>query len=324
MCLRRDPRRPEIYGVIGEVALLRGRDRLAVKALRRALQIDPARVGAANLLARGLLSLGEPEEAIALLEKQMETPASGAERYYLLGQAYQQLNDYGKAKQNYEASIKIASDLDAAYYGLANVCARLGQKDKAAEHLETFRELRSRGKREREDRDRVFDDLDSMCRSVAVTYADAGRVHQIHGDLQKAKEYWQRAAELDPQNRACRVGLVSLFRRSGQLREALRVCEQLMALEPRNPETFLNVGKVHLQLGRFELAETAFKQAIQLAPQSPEGYYALALLYLQFRRKLPEAAGAVSRAVELDPGNVKYRQVLKLVKQQRHDYGSDR
>ena len=122
--------------------------------------------------------------------------------YFLLGQAYLQLNDYEKARKNYEKAAQLQPGDSRAYYGLANACDRLGESDKAQEYREKFQKLKAA---ESDAFYRDFnrhDDLASLRERVALCIG-AGRICRHSGGLQEAEQHWCRRAPLAPGNTVC-------------------------------------------------------------------------------------------------------------------------
>ncbi len=77
------------------------------------------------------------------LEQAVRLSPPASLQYFLLGQAYLQLEDYAKAKTNYEKAALLQPDDSRAYYGLATACDKLGESDKAKEYQEKFRKLKA-------------------------------------------------------------------------------------------------------------------------------------------------------------------------------------
>lgn len=164
--------------------------------------------------------------------------------------------------------------------------------------------------------------------------------------MAKAEQLLKRAATLDPTNTACLMTLASLHRVNKQIAEALQIYKRISEIEPKNPTSYLNIGVFSAQLKRFADAEEAFHKAIRLAPESSSAYRELAQLYLKMSTKFLEAKllaekavalepiaanyfvlswacdknedtanalSAMKRAIELDPGNPRYKRMYELI-----------
>jgi len=349
-CLELDPRHAEVHHHLGWIALRKGQHEKAAALFRKALEISPNLPGVHYRLACAMMFLGRSADAIAPLEKEIQISPKAAESHYLLGQAHLQLNECELAKKNYEAALRIRPDHRNACYGLAIVCARLGEREHARAYRERFKKLKAKELRALIDESESFDDLAAMQQRLATTHTGAGQVCHKHGHHRKAEAHWRRAATVDPKNVACRKLLASMYQSSNRERDALEMREQLREIDPEDAINWLNIGVLNARLQQFAAAEKAFRKAVELAPQSSQGYRALAVLRLRTRKGLSEArtlahsavklepsvsnylllsricyengdrasaVAAMKRVVELDPGNRRYRQMLRALQARR-------
>ncbi|UCG57761.1 MAG: tetratricopeptide repeat protein [Phycisphaerales bacterium] len=300
------PGRADAYDHLGRTALLKGEYEKAVALFRKALEDDPKIPGAHFRMARALVLSGKQKEAISALEKDLEISPTAVETYSLRGEAYLQLREYSKAKESYEAAIQIKPDHTKAYYGLATACARLGLKDRSREYRQKFKELEAEDRKAGRHWRQVLDPLRGTRVSVAHTHTDVGRVYHAHGHVDRAKQLWQEAATLDPNNIVCRFELAALYMREQRPLDALRLHEELTRIDPENGVSYFLIGTISAQLNRFEEAERAYKKVIEVAPERSDGYRALAQLYMQVNRNGPEAKKLASKAVELEPSAANY------------------
>jgi tetratricopeptide (TPR) repeat protein len=265
--LKRDPKRPEVYEKMGWFAMEKGQYEQALVHWRKVLEITPKASGIHSGMARALMGLNQHHEAIAHLQKEIEISPQSSFDLFLLGQEYLQVEQYEKAKAGYEKAIGVDPNLTNAHYGLFTVCARLGQRAEATEHMATFKRLKARDMETLKDRNEAFDDLIDMRKDAAETMMLAGQAYQASGKLARAEQLQYRAAALDPDN--------AMYHLHG--------------------------GALSMQLRHFAQAEKAFGQVITLAPKSSRGYSGLAHLYLQVNHKLPQARQLAEKAVALEP-----------------------
>ncbi|UCG59603.1 MAG: tetratricopeptide repeat protein, partial [Phycisphaerales bacterium] len=348
--LELNPKRADVYSGMGWLAMRKGECEEAILHWRKVLEIAPRMPGVHNGIARALTVLGRKEEAIEELEKDIQISPQSSLSYFLLGQEYLQQKKYEKAKRNYEMAISLQPDLPNAYYGLFTVCSRLKQRAKAREYMAIFKKLDAedvtKEKKLLEGRSEASDDLVSMRENVAETYMYAERIYRALGQAQRTEELLKRAATLAPKNTECLMKLASFYRINERLPEALQMYKELTEIEPENGVHYRNIGILCTRLKRFADAEEAFGRVIALTPESSSGYRSLAQLYLDMDRELPKARelaeravvleasaanyfvlgwacdengdrdsaiSAVKRALELDPGNPKYRQVYEHI-----------
>ena len=300
------PNRADACDHLGRIALLKGQYERALTLFRRALENDPRTSGIHFRIAKAHVFLGNFKEAVLELQKDIEIFPDAGESYFLLGETYQQLKEYQKAKENFEAVIRIRPDYTKAYYGLAIACARLGLKDESRELQQKFKQLEAEDRKAGRHWRQVLDPLMVTRRSVAHTHTDIGRVYQEHGSSDKAEQLWKKAATLDPNNVECRFHLSTLYLQNHKLPDALKLYEQIAGINPNNGVAYFFIGIINAQMNRFDDAEKAYRKVIEVASKRSDGYRALAQLYLQNNRNLPEAKNLASRAVELEPAALNY------------------
>jgi tetratricopeptide (TPR) repeat protein len=270
--LRRDPNRPRVHEDMGWFEMQKGEYERAIAHWRKVLEIAPRTPEIHSGIARALMGLNRHDEAIEELRKEIEISPGSSFSYFLLGQEYLQQKEYEKAKTSYEKAIAVKPDMTNAYYGLFTVCARLRQRDKAKEHMATFKKLKADEMKVLKDRNDAYNDLIDMRKDAAQTMLKASQAYQATGKLARAEQLLKRATGLHPRDATCH----------------------------------LHYGALVMQMRNLPAAEQAFRKVIELAPQSARGYSGLAHLYLQANHKLPEARQLAEKAVAREPSGFNY------------------
>jgi adenylate cyclase len=129
-------------------------------------------------------------------------------------------------------------------------------------------------------------------------------------DTIKAREFFQRAAELDPNFAGVFSGLAATHylelmnqwtdspaRSIEELSEAAR---RSVALDNTSPLGQVTLAFAHVFEGQREKAEAAFERALQLSPSYASGYFMLGLYLARWGRP-DEAIEKIERAVRLSP-----------------------
>ena len=299
-CLELDPDYGYAYLGCGTAAAAKGDNAKAADLFRKALELDPASFAAGSGLAEALRSSGREEEAVAILEEWMrKDPRSYG--FFILGQAYSQMGQFEKARDNFEAAVRKYPKYDDAHYRLSTLYQRLGQPEKAKEHLAKSRELKAQAREETKQKARRYDDLGIVSTRVAETYAAGAGLYLTAGKRREAEELWRRAAELAPLNAECRQGLAWLCRQEGRTRRRSRSSSELAKLQPNNSSYWLEIGRLDAELIQFDAAEQAMRKALAMTPKNADCLANLAGLYLSMDRNLPEAAALARMAVEQQP-----------------------
>jgi tetratricopeptide (TPR) repeat protein len=304
-CLELAPGYVYAYVGMAKVAEKRGDSQEAAELARKAIRIDPTCLPARITAAKALIRLDRPEEAIAVLGSDLQ-PGPDHRGFFLLGQAYMQLEEFEKARENYQAAIREAPHQADAIHGLSLAYARLGLHEKAKESMQEFLALRT----ERPRRDRPGDteraDLDEMFGPAAVFYTDAGRVYYTHNRRTEAEQLWRRAEAMSPASTECRYELARLYRAAGKPKEALQRLEDLAKLEPDNAGLRLVIGETWADLHQLDATERAFREACEIGPDDARCWAALAVFFLETNRNLPEAVTCARTTVELAPTAANY------------------
>lgn len=349
-CLELEPDYAYAYRGLGTSAAAKGEHAKAAELFRKALELDPASYAACIGLAQALVDSHREKEAAPILEAWMRRdPRSYG--YFVLGQAYLQIQQLEKARDNFEAAVRKYPDYAEAHYRLSTLYQRLGQPEEAKEHLKKSRELKAQRRVEEKEQKKRYDDLGTVSTRVAETYAAAGRIYFANGKRREAEELWRRAAALAPADVESRQGLAWLCRQEGRTRETIAVLQQLAGLQPSVSSYWLEIGRLNVELVRFDAAEQAMRKALAVTPKNAECLAALAGLYLGQDRQIAEAVvlargavdaqptaeycsllsaacqrnsdlvgavAAIERAMKLEPANPQYRALReRLVKQQQ-------
>lgn len=317
-CLELNSRFASAYHGMGTIVRKRGDDEEAVRLFRKALSLNPMLRGCHEDLADALMSQGAIIEASTVLEEGVVAGVRSAGAYFRLGQAYVLLKQFEKAKENFQASIDTDPDAYSSYYGLAGVCARLGQREESRNILKQYSRLKEKARATETERLRSFDDIQSACESVAFFHNAAAQVYDKHGNLHKAEEHWLRSASLVPTETVGRIKLAQLYQRQNRWPEAITILEQLCRVQPEEVPFRMNLGNVRMLALRFDAAERDFREVCKLAPDSSLGYSSLAQLLVRRNRNLDEANMLAEKAVKLKPNAANYF-VLSLARASNGD-----
>ncbi len=156
------------------------------------------------------------------------------------------------------------------------------------------------------DTQRSFEEAES----VGVLHAGArvllGRLYLAQGDVDRAKEVYEKVLVEDPELASAKNDLAFLLAREGSdLDRALALAEEAQRSLPEHPSIADTVGFTYYRMKQNEAALQQFRYAIQLSEarrgESPPGYhYHLGLALAELHRD-EEAAAAFERALAIDP-----------------------
>ncbi len=190
--LRIKPDFPEAHNAYGrEVAKVPSRRKLALEHLKKAISLNPNFAEAHFNLASVLATFpGRMDEAIHHFEASLQLKPTQVGVYFSLANAYAASRRFDKAIQNYEIVLRYMPDFAQAHARLANILATSPERaSEAISHYEQAIHLKP-------------DYVDAL-NSLALIHAQGGR-------LDKAKEGWEKALSIDPQNKIARENLAKL------------------------------------------------------------------------------------------------------------------
>lgn len=164
---------------IGLVYLYRERYDQAIQHFQRAIQLKPDFAPAINSLGNAYLAKGDWDQAIEAYQRIIEDVFYGTPHFALsnMGLAYYQKKDYREAEKHFLEALKMNPDFVNALAGLATTYVAMGRYDDAVAKLE--RAIRKEPK-------------------LPHLHYELGKTYQAAGNLPRARQEYQRAAELAP------------------------------------------------------------------------------------------------------------------------------
>jgi tetratricopeptide (TPR) repeat protein len=304
--LEKNPKRADVHKSMGWFYMNKQQYEQAIEHWQKALEIDPNIPDVHNSIALALMGQNKESQAIEELEKDVKISPLSSFSYFLLGQLYLQQQEYEKAGENYKKATEIQPDYTNAYYGLFTLSSRLKQPDKAKEYMAVFKKLKDRDMEILKQRNEATDDLIDMRKGAVGTYLLAGQMYQAEGNLQKAEEILKRATTFDPNNILCHERLASLYIKLNRITDAIGSYKKIAEINPKDPLGYLNIGILSERLKQMDNAEKSFRKVIEVAPGLSAGYCELAQLYLRAGRGLPETRELAEKAVVLEPTALNY------------------
>jgi len=228
------------------VALNRLED--AVVEFKLVVKRDPKAPDARNNLGNALLGLNQPEEAIKVLQAGLENTPKNNELQRTLGLALISAGRPAEAIGPFEAAIALDAKDAKAHANLGLAFLTLGRETEACGHFEKALENPK--------------DLGTeMIRALHVSVA--GEDLKL-GQVDRAKEHYEKAVELDPTNPQLRRFLANLLLRTGAFAEAIPQYEQIVAAAPEFADAQAELGVAYLEASRLTEARSHFETALRL------------------------------------------------------------
>ena len=157
--------------------------------------------------------------------------------------------------------------------------------------------------------------------------AGAAEAFLDQNDIDKAIEYFKKAAELDPKNNPAKLGLSEAYVRrgdqvldTGKPETAVYYFEEAAKANPNNPAAYAGLGECYDATGSNDKAQAGFEKALSLDPNLTELYAPLGIIYYQ-KGEIAKSKDYLTRirAIRPDDPDVALFYGLILSKENRND-----
>ncbi|HSE17795.1 MAG TPA: tetratricopeptide repeat protein [Pyrinomonadaceae bacterium] len=144
----------------------------------------------------------------------------------------------------------------------------------------------------------------------ASAHYNLGLIHQSRGELDQARERFERALQIDPEEIDASYQLGRIARQQKRYPDAIQNFEQVVTRNPAHSqhEVWREVAATYIAAGQFEDARTALDQFLEHRPSDPEGLYLMGRAHagLGHKREATSLMQACIEAVKTAPA-YKYR-----------------
>jgi tetratricopeptide (TPR) repeat protein len=131
------------------------------------------------------------------------------------------------------------------------------------------------------------------------------------------------ALHLDPDSTLANTFMSLFWERQEDYPQARIFLERAIDTSPNDPFLYSELGNIIAKTGDLPAAQSTYETAIQLSPQDPLFYRLLAEFALQYQIQIRELAlPAIRQAINLDPGNADFLDVMAQVMLMLQDYHS--
>ena len=144
----------------------------------------------------------------------------------------------------------------------------------------------------------------------ASAHYNLGLIHQSRGELDQARERFERALQIDDSEIDASYQLGRIARQQKRYADAIHNFEHVVARDPAHSqyEVWREVAATYIAAGQFEDARTALEQFLEHRPSDPEGLYLMGRAHagLGHKREATNLMQACIEAVKTAPA-YKYR-----------------
>ena len=227
------------------------------------------------------ISVGDPEKALSEYE-QASVKEQESEETRLL----------------YSRLLLLAGRLEEAQAELAKLVAADPQNTDAFFNLSLIEGIRGNRAAQKEFLQKIIN-IDRE-HAQAAAHASLGELSLIEEDYPKAREYFEGALKVDPQNTVSLMGLGNISLREEKNEEALQLFDRILLNEPDFSFAYLDRSKARRALGDTSGALSDITEAINLDKEYYWNYIDRGRLLIELRRK-GDALADFNKAVEIDP-----------------------
>lgn len=133
----------------------------------------------------------------------------------------------------------------------------------------------------------------------ASAHYNLGLIHQQRGELDAARERFERAVQIDDEEIDAHYQLGRIARTQKRLAEAIKHFEPVVSRAPSHAqyEVWREVGSTYLEANQFEDARVALEQFLEHRPSDPEGLYLMGRAHAGLGHNR-EAASLMEKCIE--------------------------
>jgi tetratricopeptide (TPR) repeat protein len=259
-----------------------GNNETALQDFEKAIELDPENPSPYEGMASAYRGLGNPDTALQILTEAIERFPDNAGLYNVRGWLYfEDFEEYDLAISDFSMAIEVHPDSPHNHYFRGYVYQWLGRDDEARVDFETVMEIAGG--------DPSFEHHSFVAHWLAEN--EAGRItdpeqqdHRYwreHGwtyfgqnNYEIAKEAFDRAIELNPEDFPAWWGRALVYRGLGDPQAAIQNFDRAIELNPHVGLLFIDRGLLYFEdLGDIDQALSDFNRAIEANPHEPNVYF---------------------------------------------------
>lgn len=254
----------------------------AAFAYRALLKKSPRDAQLISLLGVAMLQLGNPTEAVELLQDAARRCPNSSDILDNLGSALRAAGHPAPAVEAHRKALNLRPGHAPYLFNLGNALAALGT------HLLA---------------------IDAYRRSLDVRPGHPGAIYNLAnsqravGDLAGARANYMALLDADPNHAQAWNNLGAVLAREGELAGAEQAYRRSLAARPGHAETLSNLGNVLVERGKLGEALGFHRAAVDAAPDSAEAIIFLGVA-LQELDQIDAAIDAYRLGLRLEPGNL--------------------
>jgi tetratricopeptide (TPR) repeat protein len=257
----------------------RGKFEQAIAELEKVLESQPDHVEARANLAQTYGEMGDLDAAQRIYNELVAEDPENLEHREDLATAYAMADEIENAMGEYEAGLKLDPAWALGWAGRGFARHQLGRSDEGEADLRRALELDPR---------------------LAVAHYYLASVLRSQNELESAVAELRRALELDPLHEKARLELASLLEQNGRSDEALSLLEDAAEMVGESAPLLGERAAIELRRGRWQEAKPLLERSLALDPEQPDMIGNLGMAQAM-GGDLEAAALSFERVIELRP-----------------------
>lgn len=269
----------------------------AVALLEQALEARPGQPMVRTRLGLAYTRMGELDRAENMLAGVVAERPELTEASVGLARVLIRLDRPAEAVVHLERLLELYGPSGTTYFALAEASRRLGETDKSREYYQSFQRYSGVGL---PSRDRVVGAVRRMDRSEKPLVREARRLIAL-GESEKAIAVMHEALERNPNSVMTRASLIGAFGALKQFDKVDEQYRLALEAGPPNGVLLRSLGQARVYENRFAEARAALEQSLKLNPQDAMTHAWLGIAS-RGQGRTGEAIESFRAALEIDPG----------------------
>jgi tetratricopeptide (TPR) repeat protein len=237
---------------------------------------------AALIAGMAAVQCNRPKDAVAPLQRFLESDASNRDALLALASAHLALHDFSEAARIYERETEYSPADSMAWYGRA-ICYE-NMAESASKHLSQMpggaaysKRLLAEYLQSTGDAQLAREAFGESEETAASSSAEAAKQYEMARDLaQKSRSAFERLVQVAPDSWQAAVFLGDVDRQHGDLASAVAQYRKAAEQQPKNPAPLLGLGTCYWEMGDFERAVSYLRQTLELKPNDQQAVFELA------------------------------------------------
>lgn len=314
--LAQDKTLQEGYSELYKLYLYQKRFGDAEQLLKQAFQSNPTQYEYLASLALHYSLQRRNTEMLAVLQQIKSHAKEFENAYMVVGEFYLRLGDGDTAiKEFAEGETKDPKRKLDYEKRIIEVLMRQGKKSEAADHnsqiLKQYpndndaKGLAASFLLDKGDINRAIVELQSVVTRApenAVARFNLGRAHFAQGQLEQARQMFQKAIELRPDYLQARLAMAELQVRRGEFDAGLRSAEEVLARDRGNMQANLIISAALMGQKKFGDSRNRLEAMAKASPNSPDVFFQLGIVNLA-DSKFKDAEDNFRKSYNLNPAN---------------------